>query len=1203
MTVPADRPSVPLRPLVSWPEEVEGGQKYLVTVDVEFDAENDAWPYDTEEYAIGCMVEGGPGLAVESAGDTTLVLHRFGGTYGPARFVTYSVDETGAGQDTALLLTLITAGGVPFRSERLPVRTSPAGQLPPGPRTEVELPGPVDPDGPGAEVEEETEEEAGTVLVLAGSDGLHAALYARLTDRKFSADHTIGTLVGTARRVVVMSVDWQSPQFRREVMAAGQRHGVSLVVSLVHGRGVRRRLEYGDVVVATEVELRSGIVVRPSSRLVESARVVMGSSAYYEPVRPDTRRDQVCLNTAYTTPAAEHLTICAVGRAAVDRATEVLRSVLGTEAPRIDRLALPRVPAAFTGRDAETGHLLKLLNPSERISTERFTLVSGMPGIGKTVFAVAAAREAVERGWFPGGAYWIPPGPEAAAAVARSVSRLRDGQQPVLVVHDEATWAEAHDTWDDVPARSRFHVLVTSRPATGAPDERHMVLRPLTPQAATAVLGAAGPENEAAQRLAALCGGVPLALRLAAQYPGTLAQMLDRTESAGGIFHVFDELRNAFDTEYARLAPAWRTALRLLSAAPGDDLGTESVAVLFAGHDAAVRGLHGAGLIVQEGPAEQGPAERLRVETLPKEYVRQVLGRGPAVREEATSARRRLLAFCLDRTRAAVTDLGLGASPPDDNRPGAREDALAWLDGERDNLVAQALEAPAYADADHVADLVLLLGAYLNWRRDFERCLDCCATALDQHVSAHLRAHLMNLRGAALRGTGRLAEATRTHELALTLHEQLGDAWGAAKAHEALGLVAAERGDWATALTAHTRALDGMTRVGDRRGEAEAGTDLGVALLKTGAYAEGFEYLSRATDICRELDDRPGTARALLIRAEALYDSGGMQDALALAEEAAPLFEELTDDYGRARVLEVRARANEELRRYTDARNQWKAAVEAYRRVGDTESATRAIRHSYRVGIGVHHREAQVLITVASGLLRTSSYRWAVLLARGQGWETRRESRSSIKINALPKAVAEPLGLTLREADTPHCPAPVEIALPLTGFDLAPHTWRGTDSSQPLGSQRPVTLRYTDRGASTLNPGAAAWQNLQHAQSFLAWYLPLPAAGEPLGVHPRGGIPFLCGPVSHGPGREIMSRLLTESHGVALWTTAPHAKECGPQCERLIRTVDDFLRGIGSIAEIPRALWWLRVQGRDEQLSLLYDDPLSPLPNFHRPAY
>ncbi|MFI5689797.1 tetratricopeptide repeat protein [Streptomyces sp. NPDC051636] len=1198
MTVPADRPSVPLRPLVSWPEEVETGQKYLVTVDVEFDADNDCWPYDTEEYAIGCMLEGGPRLAVESVGDTTLVLHRFGGTYGPARFVTYPVGDTAPGHDTALLLTLITAGGVPFRSERLPVRTSPAGQHPPGPQTEVPLPGPAEPDGPGTEAEEETEEEAGTVLVLAGSDHQHSAVSARLTDRQWTRDCLIGTLAGTARRVVLMSVDWQSPRYRREVMAVGQRHGASLVVSMVHGRGVRRRLEYGDVVVATEVELRSDIVVRPSARLVETARVAMGSSAYYEPVRPDSRRDQVCLTTAYATPAAEHLTICAVGRAAVDRAADVLRSVLGTDAPRTDRLALPHVPAAFTGRDAETALLLRMLNPSERISTERFTLVSGMPGIGKTVLAVAAAREAVERGWFPGGAYWIPPGPEAAGAVARSVARLRDGQRPVLVLHDGVTWAEAQATWDGVPARSRFHVLITSRPATGAPADRHMVLRPLAPQAATALLGAAGPENEEAQRLAALCGGVPLALRLAAHYPGTLAQMLDRAESAGGIFHVFDELRNAFDAEYARLSPARRTALRLLSAAPGDDLGAESVAVLFAGHDAAVLGLHGAGLIEEE------PEDRLRVETLPKEYVRQVLGRGPAVREEATSARRRLLAFCLDRTREAVTALGLGASPTDDDRPEAREDALAWLDGERDNLVAQALEAPGHADADQVADLVLLLGAYLNWRRDFERCLACCTTALEQPVTEHLRAHLLNLSGAALRGTGRPAGAARAHEAALTLHEELGDAWGAAKAHEALGLVAAEQGDWASALAAHTRALDGMTLVGDRRGEAAANTDLGVALLKTGAFTAGFEHLSRATDICRSLDDRPGTARALLIRAEALYHSGGMQDALALAEEAAPLFEELTDLYGQARVLEVRARVNEELRRYTEARKQWKAAVEAYRRVGDAEGAARAVMHSYRVGTGVYQREAQVLVTVASGLLRSSSLRWAVLLARGEGWETRCEGRSSIKSDVLPRDVAEPLGRTLHEADSPHRPAPVEFALPLAAFDLAPHTWRNTDSPQPLGSQRPVTIRYADRrswGGS--NPGSEAWRNVQRAQSFLAWHLPLPAAAEPLGIHPRGGIPFVCGPVSHGPGREIMSRLLAEGHGVALWTTAPHAKECGPQCERLGSTVHAFLGGIGSVAEIPRALWWLRVQGRDERLSLLYDDPQSPLPNFHRPAY
>ena len=121
---------VRLRPIVSWPDEVEAGRSYLVTVDVELADPADDWPYDQEEYAIGCMLEGRPGFAVDSIGDSTIVVHRFGGTYGPARFVAHAV-ESSSDDARALRLTLITAGGVPFRTLSLPVGAVRSATVPP----------------------------------------------------------------------------------------------------------------------------------------------------------------------------------------------------------------------------------------------------------------------------------------------------------------------------------------------------------------------------------------------------------------------------------------------------------------------------------------------------------------------------------------------------------------------------------------------------------------------------------------------------------------------------------------------------------------------------------------------------------------------------------------------------------------------------------------------------------------------------------------------------------------------------------------------------------------------------------------------------------------------------------------------------------------------------------------------------------------
>ncbi|MCP9981262.1 hypothetical protein [Actinomadura madurae] len=115
-----DVPAVRLRPVVSWPARVEPGGSYRVSVDLETEGPPDEWPYPEEEYAVGCMLDGGTGFAVESVGDTTLVVHRFGGTYGPVTFVAHALDAQG----DELCLTLVTQGGVPFRTIPLNVDRS-----------------------------------------------------------------------------------------------------------------------------------------------------------------------------------------------------------------------------------------------------------------------------------------------------------------------------------------------------------------------------------------------------------------------------------------------------------------------------------------------------------------------------------------------------------------------------------------------------------------------------------------------------------------------------------------------------------------------------------------------------------------------------------------------------------------------------------------------------------------------------------------------------------------------------------------------------------------------------------------------------------------------------------------------------------------------------------------------------------------------
>jgi 3',5'-cyclic AMP phosphodiesterase CpdA len=114
-------PTIAVQPVVNWPRRAQGGQRYVVVADLML-TEPAEWPYQREEFVIGCVLEGGSAFSIEALGSTSLVLHRFGGTYGPVRFLVRAErDPSPAGTDP-LRLTFLTEGGVPFRTVHLDVR-------------------------------------------------------------------------------------------------------------------------------------------------------------------------------------------------------------------------------------------------------------------------------------------------------------------------------------------------------------------------------------------------------------------------------------------------------------------------------------------------------------------------------------------------------------------------------------------------------------------------------------------------------------------------------------------------------------------------------------------------------------------------------------------------------------------------------------------------------------------------------------------------------------------------------------------------------------------------------------------------------------------------------------------------------------------------------------------------------------------------
>src|SRR5262245_22932504 len=122
-----------VKPVVSYPPTVEVGKQYLVTVDLEWDLTGSQWPYAVEEYTVTCALHGSPWLHCRMVETGSVVLHRFGGTYGPAEFV---LSARVPFEKAKLWLTLFSAGGAPIDSRKLgPIEIVPAGQGPATGRT------------------------------------------------------------------------------------------------------------------------------------------------------------------------------------------------------------------------------------------------------------------------------------------------------------------------------------------------------------------------------------------------------------------------------------------------------------------------------------------------------------------------------------------------------------------------------------------------------------------------------------------------------------------------------------------------------------------------------------------------------------------------------------------------------------------------------------------------------------------------------------------------------------------------------------------------------------------------------------------------------------------------------------------------------------------------------------------------------------
>ncbi|WP_367136937.1 BTAD domain-containing putative transcriptional regulator [Saccharothrix sp. HUAS TT1] len=606
----------------------------------------------------------------------------------------------------------------------------------------------------------------------------------------------------------------------------------------------------------------------------------------------------------------------------------------GDPAPAITPAQLPRVAATLIGRDDELARLDGLL--AEYPQGGLVLVVTGPAGVGKTALALHWAQRVRED--FPDGQLYVDlhgfdpnreplgagevlsrflrtlgvPSPDLPVTVEERSALFRTliADRRMVVMLDNARGST--ELLPLLPGPPSC-VLVTSRRRlvglVAHAEARLVELDMLEPDAAVAVVsrvaGRDGTEAAALRRLAVLCDGLPLALRIAAARLAVapalrvaeLVAELDDEHGRLAALGLEDEdstVRAALDASRRALSPLPARLLALLGLHPGPDVTAFAVAAMgrvrLGEAQRALDALTAANLLSVNEPGRYGAHDLVRV------YTRTLAAELPAAeRRDATSRVLDYYLHCADLADGLLP-VGRGSVPVapehvpvDVPKLTGSADAIAWLDAEQANIVAAAELAAAEGWLVHAWQLPYTLSRFFwlradrtTWLRTTEAALQA-ATALGDPAAKFVM--LFNL-GLALAQFQRMDESLARHREALEVARASGDVNAQARALTTVGDLLQFLGRVDESEASYRAALEVSRAAGSRFAEANAHHNLGMLHLKSRRYDEARTWLSAAVAMYREVGEQCGESTCHTDLAMVLLESGEGAEAVTAARTA-----------------------------------------------------------------------------------------------------------------------------------------------------------------------------------------------------------------------------------------------------------------------------------------------------------------------------
>ncbi|MGW7365606.1 cyclophane-containing RiPP biosynthesis TPR protein HaaT [Streptomyces sp. NPDC054841] len=662
--------------------------------------------------------------------------------------------------------------------------------------------------------------------------------------------------------------------------------------------------------------------------------------------------------------------------------------------------SLPRDSAAFTDRSVELERLLGSVRASQESGDALpVHVIDGMPGVGKTTFAVHAGHLLSER--FPDGQLFvnlnghtpgrspvqasealasllaaagvptqqIPVGDDVGAVTeARAAmwrSRLAD-KRALLILDNAAGYRQLEPL---LPGGGGCLVLVTSRRRLAAHEEVVLPVEALPPDhAADLFVRLSGRPSDALDRevleeLVRLCGYLPLGVSLLAarlrHHPSWSVQdlrerLLAARDRLGELRAGERAVAGTFGLSYEDLPAERQRFFRSLGFFPGTDIDGYVGAVL--GTIPVAEARQQLDALYDDHLIDEHPGNRYRLHDLLRDYARGLADEGDSMENVQTVQRvcTYYLAGLADANRHIVRGGAVVPSPPDDaslvETPPmeSRAAALGWLENERPNLLACIGRANSLSLHDLVIRLAAAMAPFLRQAGPWDQAVGLHRTAAevarhtgDRRALADALAEL----GVVRRFMAAYPEATEALNEAVAEYDAIGERRGKADALNQAGIVWYLTADNDAAAVAQTEALAIYREVGHRLGQANALADLGMVRRQTSRFDAAVEAQTEALAIYRELGDRYGEANSLRDLGVVHCLKGEYELAARRQQQALDIYRELDDRVHQAYALNELG----VVRRLTGdpdgARVAHSQALSHYTELGERFGRANAVRH------------------------------------------------------------------------------------------------------------------------------------------------------------------------------------------------------------------------------------------------------------------